>query len=164
MRCRDFDRDCADWLKGRLAESQADAMGRHEASCRMCAATAREERAIIGMVRGETAPTLNVDLWPQVLHRIEHVQPAAQRRRFALRPHLRLGWGVAGLAAAVLAYVTMRPSDVDMTALVRPEDEIRVVEMIAATEPVRYVEASAGGFELASDFETQRGLLVGTGD
>ncbi len=164
MRCRDFNRDCADWLKGRLAEADAAAMERHAASCRTCAAVASEERALIDVVRKQPAPTLNADLWPQIQYRLEHGDPVLDRRLSTRRPLLRLGWGVVGLVAAVLAYVSMRPSEVDMTALVKPEDEIRVVEMIAATEPVRYVEASDDALALASDFETQRELLVGNGD
>ncbi len=169
MKCRDFDIDCAEWLKGRLAETRAEEMRRHEASCHKCAAIARAERSVMAVVGAQPEPSLNADLWPQLLHRLERQGHASDAqampaRRFHWRPTMRLGWGIAGVAAGLLAYMTMRPTLVDQTAMVPPEDEVRVVEMIAATEPVRYVEASTGGLELSSDFEIQRGLLVGDGD
>ena len=164
MKCREFDRDCADWLRGRLSGERNDEMRHHEASCPSCAALARAERAILAAVRAEPNPLQNVDLWPKVLNRLEHGRPAPETRTWPWHRRVRFVWGLAGAAVALIGYMIIHPAGVDRTALVRLEDEARVVEMIAASEPVRSVEASASGMELSADFEIQRGLLVGNGN
>jgi anti-sigma factor RsiW len=164
MNCRDFERDCADWIKGRLTDSQSDLMAMHESSCSNCAATARAERSILAAVRRTPEPAVPGDLWPQVLSRLERGQFGHETTPARVYPWRRLSWAMAAAAAGFLAYVAWHPVQPERTALVKPEEERRVVEMMAASEAGRYVEASSETFEVSDEFRAQRYLLVGNGD
>jgi hypothetical protein len=139
-------------------------MSLHERSCASCGTIADAERRIIAMVARSAAPELRADVVPRLLHALEHhppLRPARDRYAVFGVSLSSLRWAVAGGAACLLLMLSVRQGVHQRTALAKPEDERRVVEMIAATEPVRYVEADAGGYGASSAYHTQRVLLVG---
>lgn len=147
-------------------------MSEHEATCPHCASVAAEERRILKLVSHEASPAPPGDLWPRLAQRLQELESDAvvpQSIRIAHRPRLFGGfvgpirWAALGAAVALLALLITRPASRQQTAMVRPEDEIRVVEMIAAAQPVRYVEAADDDFVAGMEFDTQRWLLVGNG-
>jgi len=161
--------ECGDWLRGRLDADAAGAMAAHERACRGCTALAAEERYVLAIVARDPVPALRGDLTARVIAGIENPvaatrTPDLRGRRFAFAGLRSLRWVVAGAAAGLVMFLAMRPAQIVRTTLAHPEDERRVVEMIAATEPVRYVEADASGYEPTAAYDTQRVLLVGDGD
>ncbi|NLH99427.1 MAG: anti-sigma factor [Chthonomonadales bacterium] len=172
MRCRNFDRDCADWLRGRLSQTDAQAMAAHESQCAHCARIASEERRILAIAARQVSPAPAADLWPRLeqrLHELGSNADAAAARPLVYRPRPFAGvfapirWAILGAAVALLAFLIGRPAP-QQTALVRPEDERRLVEMIAASQPVRYIEVASDDTIVGSEFDTQRVLLVGDGE
>lgn len=159
MKCRDFELDLPEWVRGRLTSDRAQHMAGHESQCAACARTAQYERDLVRDAPMMPAPAMRKDLWPDLMYRLADSPAARPGRRHALS---LIRWAVAGAVAASLGFVAVRTAiHPHQIALAKPEDEARVVKMIAAMEPVTYMETDAESLDIYRGHEAQRALLIG---
>lgn len=104
MRCRAFEENLAEWVRGRLSEEEAAQMEAHRARCPACACAEALERDLVARWRdladceawvnaraGEPA-----DCWPRLRVRLERPVPS-------VRPGSLLRYAFCGVAAAAAA-------------------------------------------------------------
>ncbi len=157
MRCRSFERDVGEWLRGRLSEKEASAMQSHAETCRRCAETLRVERALRKQAARLPVPGLQRDLWPELATRIQ--SPAAERPRARLRG-LRLA-AVAASLAVVGAIAYLAAGRLQPHTMAQMEDEMRVVRLMAEASPAVVSEQDNGIYDLQQRRQAQRLVLVG---
>jgi len=158
MKCRTFETDLPDWLRGRIAPDRAAAMEAHENTCARCRLLSEGERDLQQNFPCLAVPYIRQDLWPAIAARLADAELRARHRPSAGL----LKWAMAGALAAVIGFAAVRTAvQPKQVALARPEDEAKVVRMITSMEPIRYVESDFGPYDVSRGQDTQRALLVG---
>lgn len=110
MKCRDFQRMLADWVRGRLPNDNAEQMTNHTAECRSCADEAEMERSLRQTFQLVPPITRTPDLWERIEARVE----TAQRPRFAFR--FQRFFALSGALAAGILAVALFPLKTPVTS------------------------------------------------
>ena len=100
MTCRQFERQAADWISGRLSPERTEEMTAHPKTCAACARAALAEREFQeSWRRGIGSPTTS-DIWPQIASQLEEQEQIRVRKPQTVG---RLRWAMAvALALAAL--------------------------------------------------------------
>lgn len=154
MRCRNFDADLPEWVKGALEPIRATEMAAHIEKCSHCRQLMTVETQLRSSASLLSAPELPGDLWPMVAHRLEH--PVRPRPTWSL-----LRWATTGALTALLAAGVLQMRTPSGNALVAQSEELRTVRMIAAMEPVNFIETDADNYRLDAGHDARRVVLLG---
>lgn len=96
MRCRDFHRLLADWVRGGLSSDSGERMAHHASECRSCGEEAKLERSLRASFRVVAPITQTPDLWERIEARVE----TAKRPRFAFIFRFQRAIAMGGALAA----------------------------------------------------------------
>ncbi|MDW8207910.1 MAG: zf-HC2 domain-containing protein, partial [Chloroherpetonaceae bacterium] len=71
MNCREFEREIADYVAGRLNPVDANRMLAHADACASCRTLEQEERALRQRFAGAPEVTLSTDLWAKLAPQLQ---------------------------------------------------------------------------------------------
>ncbi len=162
MNCKIFERELADWVRGRAPQDLAARMAAHRDACASCARAEAVERTLVAAWSALPEPRSAPELWPQVAARLE--QPAPAPRWSLFRPP----WAIAGaLAAGALcallfthmpsATSTAKPFAGAPSHTVRKADPAGVAEVISLVSQMRQLPDPDSGVPTMD----RRALFIG---
>lgn len=163
MKCRDFHRMLADWVRGRLQRESDELMTQHAASCRSCAEEAQLERSLRTSFETVAPITRTPDLWERIEARVE----TTRRPRFAFpfqRTVALSGALGAGLLFAFLALPgRIPPVNQDIKLAGSPGSDQAEVGVLDKFNAIRMTEVGQASFdaETPNSGDAAHLLLVG---